>query len=508
MSYVNLGNQIINFDYKEPLEAKEFNKLLRDILNPGIYAGGLVTVGGINSISIAPFTALLYVSTDKAVTAKTTTAVSMTVSSLTPIVYIQYVWEDVIENWLDFSTRAEGTAKASNEVTLGTVTFNLDGSVSGFSYESRMIPDTFLPENYSGHADKLMGINTEADDISYKDIYAMTTAGKSLVGINISTPDACIDAKSTALSSTITTINKWLQLYGSNGTTSDYLKIYDYRYGSGSTDATSEIRIEKTVDSSKKHYISFKGGLSGSNKLSIGYNNVELITISETGALVTPVGITATTGNITASSGNISASGTATGGTGVTATTGNITSTAGNFVDRTGGNIVPPGVIFSYASPTVPDGFFECDGSPISRITYATLFSVIGITHGQGNGTTTFNLPDYRGYFLRGYADGTSIDPDKASRTAMNTGGNTGDNVGSIQTHAMQTHGHTYYYDTPLLNTTPNNWGDAWPGTSASTFSNTTTVGAPASLDWWNIPSVSALETRPTNANVMYIIKY
>lgn len=57
-------------------------------------------------------------------------------------------------------------------------------------------------------------------------------------------------------------------------------------------------------------------------------------------------------------------------------------------------------VIMSPASDI--DGFLLCDGSTVSRTTYAGLFSVIGVNFGNGDGGTTFNLPDYRGKFIRG----------------------------------------------------------------------------------------------------------
>lgn len=48
------------------------------------------------------------------------------------------------------------------------------------------------------------------------------------------------------------------------------------------------------------------------------------------------------------------------------------------------------------------DGFLLCDGSAVNRETYADLFAVIGTTFGEGDGSTTFNLPDFRGRFIQG----------------------------------------------------------------------------------------------------------
>ncbi len=64
--------------------------------------------------------------------------------------------------------------------------------------------------------------------------------------------------------------------------------------------------------------------------------------------------------------------------------------------------LLPTGSIVPYAGSAAPDGFLLCDGSAVSRTTYAALFTVIGTTFGAGNGTTTFNLPNTQGVFLRG----------------------------------------------------------------------------------------------------------
>ncbi|MCD4724492.1 MAG: tail fiber protein [Bacteroidales bacterium] len=101
----------------------------------------------------------------------------------------------------------------------------------------------------------------------------------------------------------------------------------------------------------------------------------------------------------------------------------------------TASSVLPPGMIVPFAGDAahVPQGWLICDGSAISRTTYVNLFNMIGTNYGSGNNSTTFNLPDLRGMFLRGADNGSGNDPDAGSRTASNPGGNTGDNVGSIQ---------------------------------------------------------------------------
>jgi len=120
--------------------------------------------------------------------------------------------------------------------------------------------------------------------------------------------------------------------------------------------------------------------------------------------------------------------------------------------------LIPPGVIVPYAGNsgvlshgTVPSGWAYCDGSPISgnKSEYAALFTVIGTSWGGGaGGAGDFNLPDLRGYFLRGVNDGavegnTLRDPGANSRMPPAPSGaiypgNGGDNVGSVEAGALQ----------------------------------------------------------------------
>ena len=58
---------------------------------------------------------------------------------------------------------------------------------------------------------------------------------------------------------------------------------------------------------------------------------------------------------------------------------------------------VNTGIIVPWSDSSIPSGFLECDGTAVSRTTYATLFAVVGTTYGVGDGSTTFNLPDLQG---------------------------------------------------------------------------------------------------------------
>lgn len=67
------------------------------------------------------------------------------------------------------------------------------------------------------------------------------------------------------------------------------------------------------------------------------------------------------------------------------------------------------GVVKAFAGTAAPTGYLFCDGSAVSRSTFATLFSVIGTTYGTGDGSTTFNLPDLRGRVVMGVGTGAGL---------------------------------------------------------------------------------------------------
>lgn len=72
-------------------------------------------------------------------------------------------------------------------------------------------------------------------------------------------------------------------------------------------------------------------------------------------------------------------------------------------LDNTGtGFVIQPGTIIIWPGTTVPDGYLLCDGSEISRITYAALFAVIGTTYGPGDSSGTFNLPNFQDRVIQG----------------------------------------------------------------------------------------------------------
>ena len=68
--------------------------------------------------------------------------------------------------------------------------------------------------------------------------------------------------------------------------------------------------------------------------------------------------------------------------------------------------LLPPGVIVPYGVSVAPTGFLLCDGTAVSRTTYSALFAVVSSLYGDGNGSSTFNVPDLRGRFIAGWDAG------------------------------------------------------------------------------------------------------
>jgi len=165
-------------------------------------------------------------------------------------------------------------------------------------------------------------------------------------------------------------------------------------------------------------------------------------------------------------------------------------------------SIIPAGTVVAFAGTTAPAGWLLCDGTSYLRATYATLFTAIGNAHGAAD-VSHFNVPDYRGRFLRGLDGIAGNDPDKAARTAMNSGGNTGNAVGSVQGSMYGSHSHGVLgYDYNDGNSTSPSHLKLENGDLAYygfTLQNPTSGGVQAN---------GGNETRPVNASVNWIIKY
>lgn len=123
------------------------------------------------------------------------------------------------------------------------------------------------------------------------------------------------------------------------------------------------------------------------------------------------------------------------------------------------------GSVYLFAGNTAPQGFLLCDGSAVSRDTYATLYAVIGDTYGAGDGATTFNLPDLSGRVVLGTS---------STYTLASTGGEESHALTSTEipshTHVIpsHTHAHTIKATTPSLSHTITQPAYKYAGVSGS----------------------------------------
>ena len=140
---------------------------------------------------------------------------------------------------------------------------------------------------------------------------------------------------------------------------------------------------------------------------------------------------------INSTNGNVAVSGSQTIG-------GNLTVTG--TVTAGGASIMPTGAMLEYGGSAAPTGWLLCNGSAVSRTTYADLFAVLGTAYGVGDGSTTFNLPDRRGKFGVG-VDGTYTRGSTGGSTTTSSAGSH-DHTGSagsttLTTSQIPSHTHT-----------------------------------------------------------------
>lgn len=164
----------------------------------------------------------------------------------------------------------------------------------------------------------------------------------------------------------------------------------------------------------------------------------------------------------------------------------------------------PVGTIISVASSTAPTGYLKANGALISRTAYVDLFESIGTTFGEGDGSTTFALPDLRGEFIRGFDNGRGLD--------------TGRTFGSNQNDAYLNHSHTansnstgaHTHTVRLYNATnsTNNLTAAGSTYSDAGASTTSTSGAHTHTITVDNSTTGSNETRPKNIALLYCIKY
>ena len=177
--------------------------------------------------------------------------------------------------------------------------------------------------------------------------------------------------------------------------------------------------------------------------------------------------------------------------------------------------MVPSGAVLYFSGRTAPAGWLKANGAAVSRTAYAALFAAIGTTYGAGDGRSTFNLPDLRGEFIRGWDDGRGVDAGRV--------------FGSAQAHALQSHQHGLAMaadaagDDLWFEQVPKSAFEIPRGKTAVAIRSTrnlidTTTDVPGYSAAYNIPNMATQpnltqaeyvsgETRPRNVALLAIIK-
>ncbi|MBC8984099.1 tail fiber protein [Pseudomonas lurida] len=140
-----------------------------------------------------------------------------------------------------------------------------------------------------------------------------------------------------------------------------------------------------------------------------------------------------------------------------------------------GGNCDLVGSVSYFIMNGPPNGFIKANGAAISRTAYANLFAKVGTMYGAGDGSTTFNVPDLRGEFVRGFDDARGVDVNRV--------------FGSNQAQDIQPHTHTVY-------SSGNNTSYGYQGTGSGPGVYVATSSA------------GVTETRPRNVALLACIKY
>ena len=157
------------------------------------------------------------------------------------------------------------------------------------------------------------------------------------------------------------------------------------------------------------------------------------------------------------------------------------------------------GMVAAFAMSTAPTGWFACDGTAKSRTDYSELFAAIGTTWGVGDGSTTFNLPNLQGAFLRGTGTGS-----------INSRNKVGPSVGSFQEDQFQGHAHNIRGDESGVGANPKLFNSAGGDNSGVININEAT---PAGDDGYlehdsNGTPRHGSDTRPYNAGILYCIRW
>ena len=171
---------------------------------------------------------------------------------------------------------------------------------------------------------------------------------------------------------------------------------------------------------------------------------------------------------------------------------------------------VPTGSVHVMATTTAPSGYLKCNGAAVSRTTYADLFAIIGTTWGEGDGSSTFNVPDLRGEFVRGWDDSKGTDSGRSfasSQSDQNKQHNHGVSDGG-HNHGINDPGHIHqveYSNSDSGDGVIEESGEGFSGYEPTEIAYTgISVSTSTSV---SVANAGGSEARPRNVAMMYVIK-
>lgn len=163
--------------------------------------------------------------------------------------------------------------------------------------------------------------------------------------------------------------------------------------------------------------------------------------------------------------------------------------------------VVPAGAIVTFAITSVPFGYLKANGAAVSRTAYAALFAKLGTYYGAGDGSTTFNLPDLRGVFVRGLDDSRGIDPGRTLYSLQGSQNASHSHTASSDVQGAHSHGIW-----PIAVNIATGQGGGHYSVGATLSANSAVAGAHNHTI--TVDAAGGAEARPVNVAMMYCIKY
>ena len=170
---------------------------------------------------------------------------------------------------------------------------------------------------------------------------------------------------------------------------------------------------------------------------------------------------------------------------------------------------VPTGSVHMMATTTAPSGYLKCNGAAVSRTTYSDLFAIIGTTHGEGDGSSTFNVPDLRGEFVRGWDDGRGVDSGRSFASSQSSA-NLQHNHTATATSTSSVTDPGHFHNVAYSNSDSGDGVIEESGTGLSGYEPTEVATTGISINTALIPisiNNQGSEARPRNIAMLYVIK-